>query len=340
MPDYNYLEPDLHSCKLCEWRCGVDRLSGELGVCGITIPKVASSQLHPAPPASFDAFLVGCNLKCLFCQNWTISMFDESEPQMNTSIEGYYDPEAWAELGVTYLTMPQAQLIGADRLFFTGGEPTCSLPWVEKVVRAANDLIPSTKVNFDTNGYMTKDSLNRILKISTSITYDLKAFDPELFQALTGASVKPVLRNLKQIIKTAPEKLWEVRVMVIPGIHDFDVDGICKFLADLNPEINLNFLAFRPNFIMETYPGATVALLDHCVNIAKEYGLVNSDWSGRLGIIRKIPKKIDEMVKSSVHSKHIAIPLCYAALIGCSEVVRNCGNCKQKEQCVLKNYKS
>jgi pyruvate formate lyase activating enzyme len=341
IPDFEYLEADLHSCKLCEWRCCADRLEGQTGVCGITHPKVASSQLHPAPPASFDAFLLGCNFKCISCQNWSISMYNEAEALTVQNIEGYYPPSNWAEFGLTCLTLPEAQHIQADRLFFTGGEPTCSLPWVEAVVQAARQIIPETKVNFDTNGYLTKDALHRVLEFTNSITYDLKAITPEVFQALTGARVKPVLRNLKEIIKNEMDKLWEVRVMVIPGVHEHEceMDELCKFLADIDTTVKLNFLAFRPNFVMEDYFGATEELLDHCISVAKKYGLSNVSWSGLSGIKSKIPKKVKKIMKESARPEFISLPLAYSKIAGCVQESRNCGKCDQNQKCLVRSYK-
>jgi len=58
---------ELSECILCEHRCGVNRLAGERGACGVTLPEVASAGLHPAPPASYTIFLPGCRYRCLNC---------------------------------------------------------------------------------------------------------------------------------------------------------------------------------------------------------------------------------------------------------------------------------
>ena len=328
----------MRSCKLCEWRCGVDRLAGERGVCGSTLPLVASSQLHPAPPSSFDAFMTGCNFRCIFCQNWPISMYDETATPAGADIEGYYAPAGWAELGLAVLGSAQAVRAGADRLFFTGGEPTCSLPWVEEVVRSARALVPGTKVNYDTNGFLTRSSLDRVLGFATSITYDLKGFDPAIFRALTGGDVKPVLRNLKYLIKHAPDKIWEVRVMVIPGVHDADVEGICNFLADIDPNVKLNFLAFRPKFVMEKYFGATRDFLGHCVSTARGLGLSRVSWSGVPGINGILPKTVKKIMDKLDMPNDAALPLAFAKACGCTQENRNCGACKEKHDCDVKRY--
>jgi len=106
----------------------------------------------------------------------------------------YIPPQDWVTAAEKALQSRNAFSIGADRLFFTGGEPTCSLPWVEKVCS-----LTEYKISFDTNGFMTLDSLKRIIKISDSITYDIKAFTDKVHHLLTGASVDPVLRNIEHI---------------------------------------------------------------------------------------------------------------------------------------------
>jgi pyruvate formate lyase activating enzyme len=350
MTNFDYLEADLSSCRLCEWRCKVDRLADNqldnknrnieqsLGVCRNSLPLVASSQLHPATPASFDAFLTGCNFKCIFCQNWSISMFDQTSDVASSEIEGYYNPSTWAELGLAALASEHAEIIKADRLFFTGGEPTCSLPWIESVVQAAKALSPDVKVNFDTNGFMTKGALNRILEFTTSITFDLKAYSNDIFRALTGANVKPVLRNLKFIIQNAPDKLWEVRVMVIPQIHDEDVVDLCNFLANIDSNVKLNFLAFRPNFLMEDYLGATHQLLEHCVTVAQNHGLNNVSWSGQPDIEGRIPKNIEKKISELDLPRQIALPTAFATVNGCVNITRKCGGCEKRFGCKLKSY--
>jgi len=82
-------------CVLCEWRCGVDRLAGELGVCRLGLPEVAACMLHPAPPSSWTVFLAGCNFRCLYCDNWDIAHY----PDTGTPIDGPRRPassSSWA----------------------------------------------------------------------------------------------------------------------------------------------------------------------------------------------------------------------------------------------------
>ncbi len=75
----------LESCDLCPRRCGVNRLQDERGFCRIgRLSRVASFAPHfgEEPPlvgraGSGTIFFSGCNLSCVFCQNYEISQLDQ-----------------------------------------------------------------------------------------------------------------------------------------------------------------------------------------------------------------------------------------------------------------------
>ncbi|MFH1423163.1 MAG: 4Fe-4S cluster-binding domain-containing protein [Planctomycetota bacterium] len=83
----NFLKEHLSNCRLCPRECGIDRYSGKTGVCGIgRYAKVASFSLHfgEEPPlsgwgGSGTIFFSGCNLKCVFCQNYEISQLSKGD---------------------------------------------------------------------------------------------------------------------------------------------------------------------------------------------------------------------------------------------------------------------
>ena len=69
----------LKNCKLCPVECGADRTRG-MGACGVSELRVAKYYLHPfeEPCISFQKgsgtiFFSGCNLRCVFCQNYEVS---------------------------------------------------------------------------------------------------------------------------------------------------------------------------------------------------------------------------------------------------------------------------
>ena len=311
---------ELKNCTLCEWKCGINRSEGEKGVCMLGKPKVASTTLHPAPPQSYTVFMAGCNFRCLNCQNWSIAHF----PEQDIRLRGHLDPKELAKESVTKIRSRRGKAIGADRIFFSGGSPTPNLPYIEKVVEEARKLDEDVKVNYDTNGFLTEESLKRVSRFTDSITFDVKAFDPRTHRELTGAPVEPVLRNAKTIVKRWPEKLWEFRYLSIPGVNEKDVEPFAEFLADIDESLPLNFLAFRPNFVMEDHPGARRSEMISAVKKAESAGLENVSWSGHPGIDRKKDKtELSQKIKE----------------LGCTNVPRRCGSCKKRLKCPVKKYR-
>jgi len=71
----------LEKCSVCPRNCNVNRLKNELGFCKIgKEPKITAYNLHfgEEPPISGTSgsgtiFFTGCNLRCVFCQNYPIS---------------------------------------------------------------------------------------------------------------------------------------------------------------------------------------------------------------------------------------------------------------------------
>jgi pyruvate formate lyase activating enzyme len=316
--------PEFECCTLCEHRCGVNRLAGEIGVCRTTLPAVASATLHPAPPSSYTVFLAGCNFKCLNCQNWSISCY----PDIDSGARGCVDPDALAAECVDQLGSVQAILIAADRIFFSGGAPDIHLPYVEEVVRQARLLRPETKVNFDTNGYLTEEVFERVLAFATSVTFDIKAFDNEVHRTLTGASVGPVLRNAERIGREHPDRLWEYRVLVIPEITDGEIPALCDFIASIDRSLPVCFLAFRPNYVLEKHPGADTALMEHCLDSARSAGLVNAHWSGHTGLPGTISPVTDPAIEEAYESPAAQVAAAYANRAGCVTHPRDCCECE------------
>lgn len=308
-------------------------MKGETGVCKVSMPVVASATLHPAPPESYTVFLAGCNLKCLNCQNWTISQYPD-----NGSVQrGFIDPAELAEECIEQLGSILGRRMGADRIFFSGGEPTIHLPYIEKIVEEARKIEPTTKVNYDTNGYMTEESLRRVLNFATSITYDLKAYNNEVHLALTGTSSVPILRNAEYIGKYARDRLWEYRIVVIPKINESEIKPLTEFIASIDPSLPVSFLAFRPNFVLEFHPGADRQLMERCVDIAWLSGLKNVYWSGYTDISGKVAD-VKNDPKQTYLSDEARLSGSYALYGGCQAHLRDCKACRFNQECQVKKY--
>jgi putative pyruvate formate lyase activating enzyme len=90
------------SCSLCPRECGVNRLLSEFGTCKIAYGPVYSSvSLHHGeePPisgyrGSGTVFFTGCNLRCMFCQNYPISQLCHG---VQSTITGLAEQMLWLQ---------------------------------------------------------------------------------------------------------------------------------------------------------------------------------------------------------------------------------------------------
>ena len=72
----------IENCRLCPRKCGVNRDNGELGFCGVGSEMIISRySLHMGEEpcisgngGSGTIFFSHCNMKCVFCQNYEISI--------------------------------------------------------------------------------------------------------------------------------------------------------------------------------------------------------------------------------------------------------------------------
>jgi putative pyruvate formate lyase activating enzyme len=81
------LKDSLKNCRICPRKCGADRTHGKAGYCRSGLKAAVYSYLAhhgEEPPISGDLgsgtiFFSGCNMKCVYCQNYRFSQLDEGK---------------------------------------------------------------------------------------------------------------------------------------------------------------------------------------------------------------------------------------------------------------------
>src|SRR5438105_13921713 len=111
----------LQDCRLCAHDCGVNRLTGQLGICRAgDQARVFSAQVEVGDELelipTFAIALSGCDLRCAFC----ITGAESWNPRAGEPL----DPLALASRAQTALNH------GAQTIMILGGEPTIHLPAV------------------------------------------------------------------------------------------------------------------------------------------------------------------------------------------------------------------
>jgi pyruvate formate lyase activating enzyme len=246
-----------HLCKLGESNmgiCGVRKNTGgkiELQtygvVSGYSLDPVEKKPLYHFFPGNniLSVGSYGCNMRCDFCQNYHIS---QNVPK---SIMADATP---VELVNNALSANSN--IG---LAFTYNEPVI---WFEFVMDTATILKKQGLYSvLVTNGFINTAPLDELLEVTDAFNVDLKAFNDTFYKKLTGASLEPVKKNLKQIVKKG--RHLEITTLLIPGQNDNEneMENQVKWIAsELGNEVPFHLSRYFPMFKRDdpTTPHTTV----------------------------------------------------------------------------------
>ena len=203
----------------------------------------------------------GCNLGCLFCQNWQISQaYPEATPP-----DGPLSPEA---------IVRAAKRAGASAVAYTYTEPTIFYEYMLETARLAREA--GLKNLWVTCGYIEEAPLRELAKVLDAANVDLKGFTDAFYRKYCGAERAPVLRTIKLLKELGVHV--EVTNLVIPGANDdeADVRAMCRWLAkEVGPETPFHLSRYHPDYRMRS-PGPTpLETLVRLREVAREEGLAH-----------------------------------------------------------------
>ncbi|KUG19335.1 radical sam, pyruvate-formate lyase-activating enzyme like [hydrocarbon metagenome] len=315
-------------CELCEWRCRADRAAGERGVCRVGRAEVAATSFALAL-RSYSVTLTGCCYRCLHCNAYRISQY----PDPGWQYRGHLPPSVLASEALERIRGFSDFPI--ERITFTGGDPIIHLPYIEAVAAAIREEDAGIGIGLATGGFATPETIDRIIRLCSSITLEIKAFDDPVHRALTGAPAAPVLRNAGILGRRAFEKIRVFRTVVIPGVTDGQVEGIAGFIASIDSDIPYRLIGFRPNFVLYYHAGPPAAMMERLAERCREQGLTDVAWSGYYpeGDAAHLQQQKERLVGRYGGSSPGALAGAYAASVGCPTHPRNCGGCPLRDRC-------
>ena len=172
----------LEECSLCPRHCGVNRLAGESGECHITNQIMVSSY---GPHFGEEAPLVGrngsgtifftyCNLRCVFCQNSTISQLGEGSN---------VDREGLARI------MLSLQARGCHNINLVS--PTHVVPYILDVLELAASMGLHLPIVYNSGGYDSVETLELLDGIIDIYMPDMKYSDDKTAEQLSGIKDYP-----------------------------------------------------------------------------------------------------------------------------------------------------
>lgn len=240
-----------HNCILKEGKSGICRVRINQGgklitevngyVSSINFDPIEKKPLYHFYPGSTILSLgtYGCNLRCFFCQNCTISQ-TAAEPEL---FRNYLTPEQ-----IVSLALNQPGNIG---IAFTYNEPVVWFEYMYDIARLAKQA--GLKTVMVTNGFINKDPLNALLGYIDAFSVDLKAFNEEFYIKVTSSKLEPVKETLKQISRAG--KHLEVVNLIVPELNDDETTftAMSSWIAtELGRETVFHISRYFPNYKLIT----------------------------------------------------------------------------------------
>ncbi len=255
-----------HNCLIADGRRGVCRVrenvNGKLytliysSCSSAAVDPIEKKPLFHFYPGSmvYSIATVGCNMKCLHCQNYSISQVS---------------PEEAFLIEISPEDAVREALKRSRGIAFTYNEPTIWWEYAYDVSRLAKKNGLYTV--FVTNGYINEEPLKEISKYLDAANVDIKSMDDEFYRKITRARLEPVL-NAARLYKEMGVHL-ELTYLIIPTKND-DEKQIQKFinwvLDEFGDEQVIHFTAFYPTYKMLDVPPTPLKKLLNAYNIAKE----------------------------------------------------------------------
>ena len=276
----------LVDCQCCPRRCRANRLAGELGYCRVpAAPQISHAGLHfgEEPPisgarGSGTVFFAGCNLRCVFCQNYQISQA--------------FDPGRTRTLTIDELAseMLALQDLGAHNINFVS--PThMAFPMADAIV-AAKERGLAVPIVYNTNGYDSVDVLRQIDGLVDIYLPDCKYMDDELGARYSGVAdyAQVIPGVLDEMLDQVGDLVMDedgiarrgmlVRHLVLPGYLE-NSERCLRFLAALSPEMHVSIMSqYSPQHRACDHPeinrALTEAEYDRITDYALDLGMENA----------------------------------------------------------------
>jgi len=274
------------NCTLCPRDCRVDRTKKQLGKCQATATaKVSSAFPHfgeerplVGQKGSGTIFLSHCGMRCVFCQNYTLSMEGEGVEVTD---------ERLAE------AMLKLQNLGCHNINWV--TPTHYVPSLVHAVQLAIPLGLKLPIVYNTSGFEKLDILQLLDGIVDIYMPDFKYWDPALagkfsseaysYPHYARIALKEMFRQVGDLQRNGRGIALRgllVRHLVMPN-HVAGTKDVLKFISeDISKSTYVNVMRqYRPEYRAREFPEIdrrlTNAEYTEALRWARAFGLTNLD---------------------------------------------------------------
>jgi len=277
---YKPLKEKKVKCNLCSHRCIIK--NGKRGICGVRenrngileslvygkliarhIDPIEKKPLFHFMPGSksYSIATVGCNFKCLFCQNADIAQMPSDHNGM--IIGDLCSPED---------VVDAAEKGKCKSIAYTYTEPTVFFEFAFDTAKLARER--GIKNVFITNGYMSSEALHMISPFLDAANVDLKGFTESFYKEICGSRLEPVKETLKLMKKLGI--FVEVTTLLIPGLNNGaeELKELALFIADsLGTDTPWHISRFYPTYKLTDRPSTPVESIANAREIGIKSGL-------------------------------------------------------------------
>jgi len=303
----NEVRQILESCTLCPRRCKVNRLAGKLGFC-LSGTEVVISSAGPhygeEPPISGSKgsgaiFFTGCNLRCLFCQNYQISQEYEGHP-----VNPVRSPLPLAKAsrrnvgatsnGVKIETLAGMMLSLENQRCHNINlvSPTHFVPQILEALLIAVEKGLTLPLVYNTNGYDTIETLKLLDGIIDIYLPDIKYSDNKYAKEYSGVKnyVKYNRLALKEMFRQVGNLIIDengiaqrgvlIRHLVLPERIAGSFESLDFIAEEISKEAHISLMSqYHPCYKADKHPVVNRRLkkaeYDEVVEYAEKSGLEN-----------------------------------------------------------------
>lgn len=272
------------NCLLCPRKCGINRRTGQTGVCGVSSEiKVARAALHyweepciSGKRGSGAVFFSGCSLHCVFCQNREISDGKEGKVISKERLSDIF--MELADKGANNINL------------VTPGQYIPDIVWAVNDAKSRGMKLP---IIYNTSGYENVTELKLLEGIVDVYLPDFKYMDSTLSARYSRAKDYPSVAKqaLSEMVRQQPDVVIDdatgliqkgviVRQLLLPG-HVNDAKAVLKYLYDTyHDHVYISMMSQFTPIALEDYPEinrtVTKREYERLVNYALEIGITNA----------------------------------------------------------------
>ena len=271
-------------CLLCPRKCGINRSTGQTGVCGVSSEiKVARAALHyweepciSGKRGSGAVFFSGCSLHCVFCQNREISDGKEGKVISKERLSDIF--MELADKGANNINL------------VTPGQYIHDIVWAVNDAKSRGMKLP---IIYNTSGYENVTELKLLEGIVDVYLPDFKYMDSTLSARYSRAKDYPSVAKqaLSEMVRQQPDVVIDdatgliqkgviVRQLLLPG-HVNDAKAVLKYLYDTyHDHVYISMMSQFTPIALKDYPeiNRTVTRREYerLVDYALKIGITNA----------------------------------------------------------------